>query len=114
MRRFSRHEVVEARFEPGRVSFQRGVGESLASLTEATGATEQVAKIGSENIVSSVDGVLRVADEMGEADLVFLGRPAQLAAVTIGDPEVGAQSPRKSATTFLPREGLTTNTALSW
>src|SRR5208283_3877182 len=41
-----------------------------------------------ENIVSTVDGVLHVADEMGEADLIFLVRPTQLAAIAIGHPVV--------------------------
>jgi hypothetical protein len=38
-------------------------------------------------VVAGVDGVLHVADEMGEADLIV--RPAHLPAVAVGDPEIG-------------------------
>ena len=42
-----------------------------------------------EHLVAAVDGVLHVADEMGEADLVLLAGPAHLAAIAIRNPVIG-------------------------
>ena len=77
-----------------------------ASPADAAGAAEQMAKIRGEDIVASVDGVLRVANKMGEADLVFPGRPAQLAAVTIRDPEVGTPVAEEVGDDRLATRGL--------
>src|SRR5271169_483668 len=89
-RRRAAHEVVEAALQAGRVSSQRRVGEPFPSLADAAGAPEQMAQSGRKEAVAVVDGVLHVADEMGEADLVLLRRKSQLGAVAVGDPEVGA------------------------
>ena len=88
MRRLARHEVVETRLEPRGVGFQRGVGQALASSADATGAPKQMAQVGREDIVAGVDGVLHVADEMGEADLMFLVGQAHLPAIAVGHPEI--------------------------
>ncbi|MGA8155754.1 MAG: hypothetical protein WB822_05965 [Rhodoplanes sp.] len=44
---------------------------------------------GRQRDVACVDGVLGVADEMGEADLMVGFSPAHLCAVAVGDPHGG-------------------------
>ena len=38
-----------------------------------------------------IDGILHITNEMGEADLILLFRPTELAAVAVGDPEIRAE-----------------------
>ena len=68
---------------------QGGVGERWAAAADGAGPLQQVLQAGREGDVAGVDGVLGVADEMGEADLMVAFGPAHLGAVAIGDPEVG-------------------------
>ena len=78
------------------VGAQRGVGELLPASGDGAGALEQFAQGGREDAVAGVDGVLSLADEVGEADLmIFLG-PIHLRCKPVGDPEVrtvGSQEP---------------------
>src|SRR5471032_2054609 len=83
MRRSAAHEVVEAALQAGRVSSQCRIGEPFSSSSDPAGAPEQMAQTGRKDAVARVDGVLHVADEMGEADLVLLRRPSQLGAVAV-------------------------------
>lgn len=66
-----------------------------------------------ENIVAGVNSVLHVTNEMSETNLVFRFRKAHLGAVRSDTQKSGRKSPKKSSTTFLPRDGSTTKTALS-
>ena len=50
---------------------------------------------GREKVVTTVDGVLHVADEMGEADLVLLAGPAHLAAIAIRNPVIWSKVPEE-------------------
>ena len=51
--------------------------------------SQQVLQAGRERDVACVDGVLGVAEEMGEADLMVGFSPAHLCAVAVGDPHGG-------------------------
>ena len=60
-------EFVEAGVEPRGVGFQGGVGEPFSPSPDPAGAAEQMPKLGRKDVVAGVDGILHVADEMGEA-----------------------------------------------
>jgi len=66
---------------------------------------EQLAQARCEDAVAVIEGVLRLANEMGEADLIVLGSPAELAARRSETQKSGRTVPRNSATTSLPRLG---------
>ena len=61
-----------------------------AAAADANGPLQQGLEAGREGDVAAVDGVLDVAQQMGEADLMVLGRPSHLGGEAIGDPEIGA------------------------
>ena len=74
------HQAVQPSIEIGLVGFERAVGEVFASASDGAGPLQQALQARPEHRVSLVDGVLHVADEVGEAELLFLRRPAGLAA----------------------------------
>src|ERR1019366_2102626 len=82
------HEFVEAGVEPRGIGFQGRVSEPFAPPPDPAGAAQQMPKLRREDVVAGVNGVLHVADEMGEADLMVHSRPAHLPAIAVGDPEI--------------------------
>ena len=70
MGRHKPHEFVEAGIEPRGIGFQGRVGEPFSSPPDPAGSAQQMPKLGREDVVAGVDGILHVADEMGEADLI--------------------------------------------
>src|SRR5207245_11235425 len=74
---------------------QGGIGEGGAAAADRAGPLEQLAQARCEDAVAVIDGVLRLANEMGEADLIVLGGPAHLRGEAIGDPEVRANRPEE-------------------
>ena len=67
MGRGQAHERVELDVEGVGVGAQRGVGEVGAPSGDGASALEQLAQGGGEDDVAGIDGVGRIADEMGEA-----------------------------------------------
>src|ERR1700680_3152099 len=63
---------------------------SSRPASDGASALEEPFQAGREHRVTSVDGVLDIADEMGKADLVLARGPAYLAAVAIRDPIIRA------------------------
>ena len=95
---------IEAGVELVAVGAQRGVGERGAPSADRASPLQELTQAGREGCIAGVNGVLGVANEMGEADLVVGFGPTQLRAVAVGDPEVRT-SPRNSSTTPLARLG---------
>ena len=91
MRRRASHESVEASLKTCGINLQGGVGETFSPSSDSTGAAEQVTQFGREDAVARIDGILHITNEMGEADLILLFRPTELAAVAVGDPEIRAE-----------------------
>jgi hypothetical protein len=89
------HEAVEAPVQIGLIGFQRGVGEIVASSADGAGALQQTLHAGREHDVAGVDGILNVADEVREADLMLALGPAHLAAVAVRDPVIGTKVAQK-------------------
>jgi hypothetical protein len=63
---------------------------------------------GREGCVTGLDGILGVADQMSEADLLVDFGPAHLRGEPIGDPEVRADITEEFLHTSLPRLGRMT------
>jgi hypothetical protein len=82
------HEFVAAGVEPRGIGFQGRVGDPFSSPPDPAGAAQQMPQRGREDVVPGVDGILHVADEMREADLIVHARPAHLPAVAVGHPEI--------------------------
>src|ERR1700688_5236478 len=80
------HEAIEPAVQIGLVYFEGAVGKIVAPASDGASALEEPFQAGREHRVASVDGVLDIADEMGEADLVLAHSPPHLAAVPIRDP----------------------------
>ena len=89
-------QTVEPSIEIGVVGFERAVGEPVAPTSDRAGALQQPLQPRSERRIALVDGPLRVADEVGEAKLLFLPGPAGLAAQAIGNPIVGPPFAQKA------------------
>jgi hypothetical protein len=103
MGRNAAEQRIEFGVELVAIGSQGGVGERRTAAPDCAGSLQQRAETRSKSNIAGVDGILGVADEMGETDLVVTPGPAQLRAEAIGDPEGGRTSPRNSATTSLPR-----------
>jgi hypothetical protein len=69
--------------------------EGLAAPPNPNGALQQAFYAGRESVVARADGVLNVAQQMGEADPMVRPRPSDLSAETIGDPELGTDVAEK-------------------
>jgi hypothetical protein len=70
MGRCEAHQAVELGVELVGIAAQCGVGELRAPFADGAGALEQFAQAGREGAVAGIDGVLGVANEVGEADLI--------------------------------------------
>ena len=106
MRRRASHESVEASLKTCGINLQGGVGETFSPSSDATGAAEQVTQFGREDAVARIDGILHITNEMGEADLILLFRPTQLAAVAVGDPEIRAEIAEEGRNTAFAARGI--------
>ena len=84
------HEAVEPTVKVGLVALERCVGEAIAPPPDGAGAFEQALQARREDGVARVDGVLHVADQMRETDLMLASGPAHLAAIAVGDPVIRA------------------------
>jgi len=80
---------IEFALETAVIGDQRRADEAVAAAADADGPLQQGDDTGCQGVVAAVDGVLDVALEVSEADLMLLGRPSHLGAEAIGDPEVG-------------------------
>ena len=94
---------IELGVELVAIDAQGGVGKRRVPAADRAGLLQQRAQAGREGGVAGVDGILGVADQMGEADLVV--GPAQpiCAARRSETQKSGRASPRNSSTTSLPR-----------
>ena len=64
--------------------------------TDCAGSLEQVLQAGAEHSIVGFDGVLKVADQIHQADLVLPPGPACLGAEAVRDPEIGSAIRRRS------------------
>src|SRR5258705_852030 len=62
----------------------------MAPPRDFAGATEKLAQARRESGVAGIDGILGIADEMGETDLMVLLGPIHLGGEPVGNPEVRA------------------------
>ena len=108
MARRQRHDRVETALQPGPVLLQRGVFQARAASSDLAGAPKKMAQRGRENPVPGINGIWGVAQEMGEADLVFPPRQPHLAAVAVGPStgsgarNLGGNHPKMSPERFCP------------
>ena len=65
------HEAVEPDVKVGLVALERCVAEAIAPPPDGAGTFEQALQARSEAGVARVDGVLHVADQMRETDLML-------------------------------------------
>lgn len=79
-----REEPVEPLLELARVACQGGVGEAVLSSSDPAGILEELSEPRGEHEVSRVDRILSVADQVSEADLLALLRPAHLGGEPVG------------------------------
>ena len=86
---------IEAGLETCVVGGQGRVSQGLATPANPNGALQQAFYAGRESDVARVDGVLNVAQQMGETGLMVRPRPSHLGAETIGDPELGTDVAEK-------------------
>jgi hypothetical protein len=100
------HERVEAGLEARGIGLERGVGKFFASSPDPAGAAQQVAQAGGKQTVARFDGVLHVADKMGEADLMLRLGPSHLAAVAVGYPVIGPPFAQKRLRHAFAARGL--------
>ena len=93
---------IELGVELVAIDAQGGVGKRRVPAADRAGLLQQRAQAGREGGVAGVDGILGVADQMGEADLAIC------AARRSETQKSGRASPRNSSTTSLPRLGRMT------
>ena len=72
-----------------------------------TSVLEQRLEVEREDRIAVIDGILRITDQMREAELVRLGVP-QLRGQPVRQPYLGLLPPRESVGTHLPRVGAIT------
>jgi len=106
VRRGASHEFVEASLKTCGINLQGCVREAFSPSSDAAGAAEQVTQLGGEDAVVRIDGILHITNEMGEADLIFLFRPTELAAVAVGDPEIRAEIAEESRNHAFAARGI--------
>src|ERR1019366_3113331 len=99
-------DFVEARLQSTGVAYQRGVRQFGAPRRDLAGLAEQMPQVRADDAVAAVDRVLHVANEMGEADLIFLFGPSQLAGVAVGDPVLRSEVAEKISDDALRPRGL--------
>ncbi len=75
----------------GTVGRQGRILQTASSLADADGPTQMVADLRGEGPITAVDGILNVAQDVGEADLVLLAQ-FLLSRIAVGDPHIGLVS----------------------
>src|ERR1700680_3702537 len=86
---------IEAGLETCVVGGQGRVSQCLAPPANPNGTLQQAFYAGRESDVARVDGVLNVAEQMGEAGLIVRPPPSPLVVETIGTPELGTDVAEK-------------------
>ena len=76
-------ELAQLLDELAVVGGELAIGEAVADGADAAGACQEREEPGGEAGVAGIDGVLRVADQMREAELVAAGGEALLPAVAV-------------------------------
>ena len=89
--RLDPQQLVEPRLQFGLVKGEGGVFEPGASAADRDGLLQELLDAGREALVAGIDGVLDIAQEMGEAGLMPRPGPAHLGAEPVGDPEFRAE-----------------------
>src|SRR5258708_1045716 len=85
----------------------------MAPARDFAGAAEKLAQARRECGVAGIDGILGIADEMGETDLMVLLGPIHLGGEPVETQKSGRCSPRNCSTTALLRLGWMTKQASS-
>lgn len=88
-------QFVELVVERSLVGAQSGVGQFLAPSSDGADFAKKIAQARLEDAVAGINGILYVAQQMGEADLMLLLRPAHLGGEAVGDPIVRTMSARE-------------------
>lgn len=81
-------EMIEPVVGLGGVGGQGGVLQPASSLAHADRPSQVIADLRGEDRVAAVDGVLHVAQDMSQADLMAAAQ-LLLAGVAVGDPHIG-------------------------
>src|SRR5712692_11787846 len=81
-------QPVEPAIEVGTVLDQGGVLQLWAPLADGGGAAQELLEARSKAGVAGVDGVLGIAQQMGQAQLALLSVPG-LCGITVGNPHIG-------------------------
>ena len=98
-------------FEAASVDLERGVVPPVSAPGFVASHADEVAQGGCEDAVALVDDVLRVAQEMSEADLPVFG-PAGLGAIAIGDPDLRADVAEELLDRLLGASGMGQETGI--
>ena len=72
----------------GGIARQRRVPQIVSLLAHPDGASQMITDFGGKDRIATIDGVLHIAQHMGEADLVFLAR-FLLPGIAIRYPDIG-------------------------
>ena len=80
-------ELGQAAVEIGPVLNERAVLEGLAPPADGDGAQEEESEAGREGAVALVDGILAVAQQVGEAELALNAMPV-LSGIAVGNPDL--------------------------
>ncbi|AWN51111.1 hypothetical protein DK412_04815 [Methylobacterium sp. 17Sr1-1] len=89
MHRIGDQKAFEATLQGGLVGSQGGVLEPRPSSPDGAGALELALQAGRQHHVAGLAGVLDVADQVGEADLMSPAGPTSLRAEAVGGLERG-------------------------
>lgn len=104
MRRRQRDERVQTPLGAGVAVLQRAVFERFSSAADPDRPQQELAQPRGRGGIAAVDGVLDVAQHMGEADLMRLGQ-VLVAGVAVGDPDAGPMTALHVLGDGLPARG---------
>src|SRR5215469_3046284 len=80
-------QIVEAGLQAGMVEGQGRIGQVPTAAANPARSFQQDLEVRGEDFLAAVDRVLNIAQQMSEADLMILGRPAHLGTDAVGHPE---------------------------
>lgn len=86
-------QSIQAALGLGGVSGERAVLQLRSSLADTDGPAQVITEFRRHHAVAAVDGVLNVAQDVGQADLVHLPQ-LLLAGVAVGAPHLGSMIPQ--------------------